>query len=245
MKVDVVSQVDEIKMEEIKHRTVIVIDVLRASSTVVTALANGAIEVIPVETVGQARQFQGSRYLLAGERYGKRIAGFPYTNSPTELSSTPLVDNSLVLTTTNGTRAIHKSLKADAVLIGSFLNGKACAELAQQFRRDVTILCAGSRQKFALEDGLAAGYITSLISQKIPDLCINDLGQAMVAAYEVHKDQLPKTLQETATGKRLVQAGNLVDIEYCAQKDLYPLVPFLKDESLTVYFPKEKLIGKE
>ncbi|MEW9669602.1 2-phosphosulfolactate phosphatase [Ammoniphilus sp. 3BR4] len=245
MKVEVVSQVDEVKMEEIKHRTVIVIDVLRASSTVVTALAHGANEVIPVETVGQARQFHGNQYLLAGERYGKRIAGFPYTNSPTELSSTPLADSSLVLTTTNGTRAIQKSLKAEAVLIGSFLNGRACAELAQQFRRDITILCAGSRQKFALEDGLAAGYILSFLLTKIPDPCINDLGQAMFAAYDFHKDQLPKTLQETATGKRLMQAGNLADIEFCAQKDLYPLVPYLKDESLTIYSPKEKLIGKE
>ncbi|RXT13771.1 2-phosphosulfolactate phosphatase [Ammoniphilus sp. CFH 90114] len=244
MKIDVVSQVDELKMDEIKNRTVIVIDVLRASSTVVTALAHGADEVIPVETVGQARQFQGSRYLLAGERYGKRILGFPFSNSPTEMCTAPLSESSLVLTTTNGTRAIQKSLKADSVLIGSFLNGKACAELAGKFRRDVTILCAGSRQHFALEDGLAAGYILSLLLQQFPDAITNDLGQAMFAAYEYHKDHLTNTLQETATGKRLLQAGNLADIQFCSQIDIYPFVPFLKAESLTIFTSKEEQVEK-
>ncbi len=237
MKVEVVSQVDELKQEEIKNRTVIVIDVLRASSTVVTALAQGVAEVIPVETIGQARHYQGERYLLAGERYGKKIAGFPFSNSPTEMCSAPLKGNCLVLTTTNGTRAIQKSLKAEAVLIGCFLNGKSCADLALRFRRDLTLLCAGSRQKFALEDGLAAGYILSLISSQHPEICMNDLGLAMLAAYEFHKGHLTQTLQETATGKRLLGAGNLADIEYAAQKDVYSLVPILKEESLIIHSP--------
>lgn len=237
MKVDVVSQVDELKLDEVKNRTVIVIDVLRASSTVITALAQGAEEVIPVETIGQARQHQGNHYLLAGERYGKKIMGFPFSNSPTEMCSAPLSGNSLILTTTNGTRAIQKSLKAEAVLIGAFLNGKACADLALQLRRDLTLLCAGSRQKFALEDGLAAGYILSQMLQNYSDICTNDLGKAMCAAYQFHKDHLTETLQETATGKRLMHAGNFADIEYSAQKDLYSFVPILKNEALLIHFP--------
>ena len=119
MKLEVVSQVDEVKVEEIKHKTVIVIDVLRASSTIATALAYGAAKVIPVETIGQARGFQGSQFTLAGERYGKKIMGFPLSNSPTELAVAPLTGQSLILTTTNGTRAIQKSCKASSILIGS------------------------------------------------------------------------------------------------------------------------------
>lgn len=239
MKIEVVSKVDEVKFDEINHKTVIVIDVLRASSTIVAALAHGASEVIPVETIGQARSYQGEQYILAGERYGKRVSGFPLTNSPTEMANTPLNGHSLVLTTTNGTRAIHKSWKADAILIGSFLNGLACARMAHQLRKDITILCAGSRQEFALEDGICSGYLVSLLQQTISDLIINDFGLAMLASYQGYKNDLFQVLRTTATGKRLVQAGNEEDIDFCAQKDLYSFVPTVRTESIIVQYPEK------
>lgn len=239
MKIEVVSRVDEVKVEEIKHKTVIVIDVLRASSTIVTALAHGAVEVIPVETIGQARHLQGDHLVFAGERYGKKVVGFPFTNSPTEMTTAPLNGNSLVLTTTNGTRAIQKSWKADSILISSFLNGIACAKMAMQLKRDVTILCSGSRQKFAFEDGLCAGYLLSYMVHQSPELLINDLGKALLAAYEYCKDQLPEILKTTATGRRLMTAGYEADILFCAQRDIYPFVPILKDESIIVHFPQQ------
>lgn len=239
MKIEVVCKVDEVKYEEIKQKTVIVIDVLRASSTIAAALAHGASEVIPVETIGQARMYKGEEFLLAGERYGKRVSGFPLTNSPTEMTNTPLHGHSLVLTTTNGTRAIHKSWKADAILIGSFLNGLACAQMAHQMRKDVTILCAGSRQQFALEDGLCAGYLVSLLQQQVPGVIINDFGLAMLASYHGYKHDLIQVLRTTATGKRLVQAGNEEDIDFCAQQNLYSFVPTVRNESIIVQYPEK------
>ena len=239
MKIEVVSKVDEVKLEEIKHKTVIVIDALRASSTIITSLACGAKEVIPVETIGQARQFLGNSYLLAGERFGKRISGFPYTNSPTELSAAPLDGCSLVLTTTNGTRAIHKAMKADSILIGSFLNGTACAKMAAGFRKDLTILCAGSRQNFALEDGIAAGYILSVLREHIKDFCLNDLGLAMMATYEYQKDNLALVLESSATGKRLLAMGCSADVHFCAQRDTYSFVPIVRDDSIVLDFPNK------
>lgn len=239
MKIEVVCKVDEVKFDEIKHRTVIVIDVLRASSTIAAALAHGASEVIPVETIGQARMYKGEQYILAGERYGKRVCGFPLTNSPTEMTNAPLHGHSLVLTTTNGTRAIHKSWKADTILIGSFLNGLACAKMAQQLRKDITILCAGSRQQFALEDGICSGYLLSLLQQGVPELIINDFGMAMLAAFHGYKNNLFQVLRTTATGKRLVQAGNEEDIGFCAQQDLYSFVPTLRSESIIVQYPEK------
>ena len=238
MKIEVVSRVDEVKVEEIKHKTVIVIDVLRASSTIATALAHGAAEVIPVETIGQARCFHGDQYILAGERYGKKVMGFPFSNSPTEMTTAPLSGNSLILTTTNGTKAIQKCWKASYILIGSFLNGAACANMALQLKKDITILCSGSRQKFAFEDGLCAGYICSRITHKQPDVLLNDLGKALTAAYEYYKDDLTETLKTTATGQRLLAAKNEADIQFCAQKDIYPFVPMIKEESITIQFPQ-------
>lgn len=237
MKIEVVSRVDEVKIEEIKHKTVIVIDVLRASSTITTALAHGAAEVIPVETIGQARGFQGDQYILAGERYGKKVIGFPYSNSPIEMTQAPLTGNSLVLTTTNGTKAIHKCWKASSILIGCFLNGATCAQMALQLKKDITILCSGSRQKFALEDGVCAGYIVACITQQVSNLFINDLGKALLSSYEYHKDQLSEVLKTSATGQRLLSWGNESDVEFCAQKDLYPFVPRVKEESIILQFP--------
>lgn len=236
MKVEVVSNVDEVKWEDIKNKTVIVIDVLRATSTIVTALACGAREVIPVETLGQARQYRGEQYLLAGERYSKRVSGFPYANSPTEIQQAPLKGSTLVLTTTNGTRAIQKSLKADRVAMGSFLNGSACANWANTNQKDLTILCSGSRGKFALEDGMAAGYILNQLKENVIGLEIDDLGEAMIAAYEHHKDRLPEVLQTTATGCRLVQHGYLDDVLFCAERDRFRFVPIVQDSAIVLHF---------
>ena len=236
MKVEVVSNVEEVKWEDIKNKTVIVIDVLRATSTIITALACGAREVIPVETLGQARQYRGEQYLLAGERYSKRVSGFPYANSPTEIQQAPLQGSTLVLTTTNGTRAIQKSLKADRVAIGSFLNGSACANWAIATQKDLPILCSGTRGKFALEDGMAAGYILNQMKESTLDLRIDDFGEAMIAAYEQHKDRLPEVLQTTATGNRLVQNGYLDDILFCAERDRFRFVPIVQDNAIVIHF---------
>ncbi|MBP1934171.1 2-phosphosulfolactate phosphatase [Ammoniphilus resinae] len=236
MKVDVVSNVDEVKWEDIKNKAIIVIDVLRATSTIITALAYGAKEVIPVETLGQARQYRGEQYLLAGERYSKRVSGFPYANSPTEIQQAPLQGATLVLTTTNGTRAIQKSLKAELIAIGSFLNGTACANWASANQKDLTILCSGSRGKFALEDGMAAGYILNRMNENGIDLQIDDLGQAMMAAYEHNKDLLPEVMQTTATGHRLLQNGYLNDILFCAQRDCFSFVPIVSDHAIVIHF---------
>lgn len=237
MKVDVIATVDEVKVEDIKNKTVIVLDILRATSTIVTALAHKAKRVIPVETIGQARQYREEDQLLAGERYCKRVAGFPFTNSPTEMSSSQIEGKTIVLTTTNGTRAIQKSIKAARVLIGSFLNGPTVARLAIELRRDITILCAGSRQKFALEDGLCAGYLLNEMTQLVSDLCIDDFGESMLAAFKYYEDQLPAVMHTTATGKRLVAVGSVDDIVFCSQKDVYSFVPVLKENAILIDFP--------
>lgn len=232
MKVEVIPTLYEIRADHIWHKTVIIIDVLRSTSTIVAALAHGFLEVIPVETIGAAKSLKGEGRVLAGERYCKKIPGFTISNSPLEAKGTFPGAKTLVLTTTNGTRAIHKSLKASDVYIASFLNATACASAAVSTKRDITLVCAGTRNEFALEDGLCAGLLIHTILQFVPQCEVSDLGVALSAAYSSLQSDLTDTLMNTLTGRRLTALGLSKDIEFCAQVDRYPLVPLVKEDRI-------------
>lgn len=235
MRIEVVPTVEEIRFEQISNHVVIVIDVLRASSTIVTALGNGFASVLPVETIGQAHSLRTPTCTLAGERHCKKIPEFDYNNSPTQLARHPQKGGQLILTTTNGTRAIQKAERAPTLLIGCFLNATACMSYAYQQKLDITLYCAGSRSEFALEDGLSAGYMISLAQAKYPLLQVCDLGKALMASYLHLAESLAEVLTLTTTGKRLVQHQFTDDIAYCAQLDRYQLVPFVKERRILPY----------
>lgn len=232
MQVNVIASVHEARSEELLGRTVIVIDVLRATSTIVTALAQGATAILPVETVQQAKLAQQPGDLLGGERYSKRIAGFDLGNSPLEYQDPAIEGRRIVLTTTNGTRAIQKSSRADFVLAGSLLNAEACARKAADLNRNIAIVCSGTQDEFALEDGLCAGLLVRELERIWGGGCesINDLGLAMHHAYLEAEPQLERVLLASASGKKLTQLGLRADVRFCAQVNAYPLVPMLHGE---------------
>ncbi|WP_027417735.1 2-phosphosulfolactate phosphatase [Aneurinibacillus terranovensis] len=236
MRIEVVPTVEEIRHEQMNHRTVIVIDVLRASSTIVTALHCGFASVIPVETVGQAYALRSPDTLLAGERHCKMISDFDYNNSPTALAKESHEGKQLILTTTNGTRAIQKAGRADHVLIGCFLNATACMKEALSKNLDVILYCAGTRQEFALEDGLAAGCMIHAAKQLTPQVQACDLGEALKASYLHLSGDLANCLCQTTTGKRLVQHQYTDDILYCSQENLINIVPFVKEKRILPHF---------
>ncbi|QQE72908.1 2-phosphosulfolactate phosphatase [Brevibacillus composti] len=232
MRIDVVPTVEEIRHEQIGNRVVIVIDVLRASSTIVTALGTGFEAVIPVETIGQAQALRTNANFLAGERHCRKIADFHYNNSPTQIASHPHPGSELVLTTTNGTRAIQKAERAACLLIGCFLNASACIQHALARHLDITLYCAGTRSEFALEDGLAAGLLIHLAQNRQPQIQLCDLGEALRASYLHVSARLPEVLPHTTTGKRLVQHHFQADLAFCAQIDRYQLVPIVKERRI-------------
>ncbi|MBN6186271.1 2-phosphosulfolactate phosphatase [Aneurinibacillus sp. BA2021] len=232
MKIEVVQTVEEIRQEHLAGRTVIVIDVLKAASTIVTALNAGFASVFPVETIGQAQALRSEHMVCAGERHGKKIAEFEYGNSPTALHTACRTGQHLVLTTTDGTIAISKASRATHVLIGCFLNAEACIKQAVQRQLDITLYCAGTRHEFALEDGLAAGLMVGYIRALAPGSKICDLGRALEASYTQLRPTLPKLLLETAAGKRLVQQQGEDDILYCAQLNTCTTVPVLVNKRL-------------
>lgn len=223
MHVDVVASVNELTQEEVLFKTVIVVDTLRATSTVVTGLACGAIQVIPAETIGQAKSWAAKHpsYWLAGERNGKKISGFHLGNSPSEWLTAPVAGKHIIFTTTNGTRAIIKAGKADHLLLGSLLNGQACAQQAAAYQADITILCAGHRNQFALEDGLTAGHLIHWLGQYHESITLNDFGRALYQAYRASVPQLDTVIAAGQTGRRLIQLGYQNDLAFCCQLDKF------------------------
>lgn len=233
MKIEVVQTVEEIRHEQVAGRTVIVIDVLKAGSTIVTALGCGFASVLPVETIGQAQVLRRAQNVIfAGERHGKKISEFTYSNSPTALCGHKQAGQQLVLTTTDGTIAISKAARAAHVFIGCFLNAHACIEEALRRQLDITLYCAGTRQAFALEDGLAAGLMIEHARTLLPGIRVCDVGIALAASYAHLAPALPDLLLETATGRRIAQQQGSDDVLYCAQLNTLPLVPILQEKNI-------------
>jgi 2-phosphosulfolactate phosphatase len=228
VQVEMFSTVGEVRSEELIGKTVIVLDILRATSCIVTAIAHGCEKVIPMETLGQVKLFNGENVLLGGERFCKKIQGFDFGNSPLEYDSADIKQRTIIMTTTNGTRAIHKSLKGESILIGSFLNGEACAKRAVEIGRDVVLVCSGTKDRYALEDGLCAGYIAESIRTLKPnDVYMGDLAKTMQMAYTGIANFLTDTLLASESGRRLSKLGFGEDVNYCSQRGRYDVVPIV------------------
>ena len=235
MHIEVISNVNEARADRITHRTAIVIDVLRATSTIVAALEAGAAGILPVETVLDARALQRPNDLLAGERFCRKIAGFDLGNSPPDFIPETVKNRRIILTTTNGTRAMQKALRADTVLAGSLMNGSAAARAAIDLKRDLVLICSGSHDEFALEDGLCAGFIIDRLqafSQTPAD--VDDFGNAMLGFYRSTAGRLSEALLGSATGRRLAKMGFARDIEQCAKSDCSAAVPKLQGDTLVL-----------
>ncbi|WP_248925294.1 2-phosphosulfolactate phosphatase [Paenibacillus hamazuiensis] len=226
MNIQVISSVDEALSDGLAGNTVVVIDVLRATSTLITALVHGCAGVVPVETVQQAKQAQKPGDLLGGERFCQKIPGFDLGNSPFEYRPETVAGRNVILTTTNGTRAVQKSQKAAYILAGALLNASACAEKALELGKDITILCSGTGGVYSLEDGLCAGLLVEeMVRLAGPELQVGDFGLAMMYAYGQVKDRLTEALFNCYNGKRLTKLGFSEDILYCSRVNAVTLVP--------------------
>ena len=233
MLIEVISSVNEAQADRFTHRTVIVIDVLRATSTIIAALEAGASGIVPVETVLEARALQCNGHLLAGERFCRKIPGFDLGNSPEEFATDAVKGMRIVLTTTNGTRALHKAMRADYVLAGSLNNATACAKAAVDLRRDIVLLCAGAITNSRWEDGLCAGLIIQEIQRLHPAaIDMNDLGTAMLGLYRSSDGRLLEMLAGSTTGRRLMKNGSSRDVNRCSQINISDIVPRMHRDML-------------
>lgn len=210
----------------------VVIDVLRATSTMVTALANGAREVVPVEEPEQARalahQFSPGACLLGGERESVRIPGFDLGNSPLEYAPHTVRGKTVIMTTTNGTRALRRAAGARQVFAGSILNAGALAAHILPLAEDLFLVCAGRQGEFSLEDTLCAGVILNYLAKAGEcNLLLTDQARAAMDLAKYHRGNLWAALAASEHGRSLAGLGFGADLEACARLDGIPVVPAL------------------
>jgi len=222
----------------------VVIDVLRCCSTIVTALANGAKEVIPTKTIKEAQALHKKHpeFLLAGERKGIKPKGFDLGNSPLEFSSNIVKEKHVTLTTTSGTKAICLSKNARWVLIGAFCNAEAVAktafEIAEKEKIGISFVLSGTHGRFSLEDFMCAGAIVeNLPADKIE---CSDAVLAASLTFQQSCKQLTKIIQCGSHARYLKDIGYEEDVKFCCQLNAYPVVPIYKAESIVLLSSDEE-----
>lgn len=228
--IDVCLSPDLIDLYELEGKIVVVVDILRATSVMVTAMAHGAREIIPVATLDEARSYLDQDYLCAAERGGAPVEGFPLDNSPFSYMNENVKDKSVVITTTNGTLAITKSTSAEQVLVGAFLNLGAVANYIVGQDKDVVVHCAGWKGKTNMEDTLFAGALVELLAETHELAC--DTAHLSLKYYQSVKADLFETVKNSAHARRLNKLHVIKDIEFCVQQDTYTVIPVLKGEKL-------------
>ena len=215
----------------------VVIDVLRASTTIVHALAAGCANVQPCAEVAQAKTLAENlpkrSVLLAGERGGLPIEGFHLGNSPREFTSKKCKDKTLILTTSNGTPAILRAREAQRVIIAGFVNFSAVCEQLHQVECPVHIVCAGAAGEPCMEDTLLAGALIEFLCEEL-DIRMNDAARLAWDCYENHGRILLGALQVSAAGEHLKSIGCAVDIASAADVDRFAIVPELRRESMQI-----------
>ncbi len=221
------SQIDDLFMRD---KNVVVIDVLRASSTVITALNNGAKEIIPVNTIESAVKVSGNLFgdvvLRGGERNGKIIEGFNLSNSPLEYTEEAVKNKSIIFCTSNGAPAMWKARYAKNLLIAGFINMSATVKRITELKDDVYILCAGKHTQFCLEDTVCAGMIIKeLMDGKNSEFEFNDSASAAYTLYKNASKNLLKMARTCDHGKFLIEIGYENDLEFCTNVDAFDVVP--------------------
>ncbi|MCY6483238.1 2-phosphosulfolactate phosphatase family protein [Clostridium aestuarii] len=229
MKIDIIISADDIKEEKIKNKTVVIIDMLRATSVIVTAMNNGCNYVIPVTNIEEAKNIvknSREKYVLGGERNAKKIDGFDFSNSPLEYKKNIAEDKILVMTTTNGTKAINRAVAAKNLLIGALINAKAVAEKILKLKDDVVIINAGTDSQFSIDDFICSGYIIECILNN-KEVELSDIAITAQYVYKQNSDII-SFVKKAKHYNTLINLGLEEDLRYCCKKDIIDYVPEYK-----------------
>lgn len=236
--IDVFFSAQSFQEDELRNKAVVVIDVLRATSTIVTAMMSGAKGVIPVEDMGEASRISQSvdsdNYLLCGEKDGVKIEGYDLGNSPLEYSRKGVENKTLIFNTTNGTKAIKKSLGSATIYIASFLNLSAIVNALQVENNDVVLVCAGWKGRLALEDMLLAGNIIFNLTEGKLAESANDGAKVAFGLYEKYADDIKQVIFQSNHAQRLKEVIGTDDLEYCCQTDICNLLPVLHEGIISI-----------
>jgi 2-phosphosulfolactate phosphatase len=244
MRLDVFYTPIQVKPSDTAGRLVAIVDVLRASTSVATALGNGARTVMPVEgadeVIFRSKEFARSQILLAGEQKMHPIAGFDLGNSPQSFTPEAVEGKTILFTTTNGTRALLGVQGARDIVIASYVNFTAVLALmkvAASSNTDIAIICAGEEGSFTLEDAACAGrYVRAIPKRATVEM--NDAASASVLIEKKYGDNIAKVFKESTHGKALEEAGFGADLAAAAEVDAYPVVPIYQERQITKLGPE-------
>lgn len=228
MNIQVISTAQQAQDINFTNRIAVVIDVLRATSVITTALNNKAQCVIPVKTIEEAQNLyascDASKTLLGGERNALKIEGFDLSNSPLEYKKHTVEGKTIIFTTTNGTNAIDNVKGAKEVILACFRNAQAVVDYVAKSRKDISIVCAGTEGRFSLDDGLCAGMLIELLKQQTA-VETDDLGLLVTQYYIQNKTNLLGALSNCYHLKRLFTLGFYDDIRFCLETSCVTTIP--------------------
>ncbi|MFH1219845.1 MAG: 2-phosphosulfolactate phosphatase [Candidatus Eisenbacteria bacterium] len=233
MRIETLFTPNEVDEAAVKGKTVAVVDVLRVCTTIAHALANGCERIIPVESVEAATNLTASLdkkvTLLGGEKEGRRIDGFNLGNSPLEYTPDVVKGKTIIMATTNGTRAIWRSQAAKEILIASFVNMATVADFVGRMGGGLlTIVCAGRQGRFAMEDAVCAGMLIDLLAKE-NDSDLSDGANAARLLYRMNEQSIENLLRECEHGRYLRSLGFEADIEACSKVDSLRILPVVKE----------------
>jgi 2-phosphosulfolactate phosphatase len=247
VRIDVLFGVQQLTPQDVQGRVVAVIDVLRASTTIAVALAHGAKAVIPFESseeaITRSKQFERGAVLLAGERRMLKMEGFDLGNSPLEHTTEAVEGKTVLLTTTNGTKALLAVQGARDVVVASYVNLTVVTAMLRAALRggaDITLVCAGQDRQFALEDAACAGRYVYNISKRLAEVDVNDAALAGSLIDRKYGDNLMRLFDTAAHGRALAAAGFEGDLAACAAVDSYPVIPIYQDRQITKLGPERE-----
>jgi 2-phosphosulfolactate phosphatase len=235
-KVHVLTKKEELDCVRIPGKVVVVLDILFATTTMVTALAHGAKEIVPVLDEAAARAYgkdlAEDSFVLAGELYAETLQGFAHP-APLSLLEHGIKGKTVVYSTTNGTVAMSQAGAAARVYCGALLNARAIVEriVAQHPRETVLIVCSGSGNNFNFEDFYGAGYFVERFAELLGGAA--DFSDAAKAARMVYRDaRAPEALLDCRVGRMMVAKGLAREVEFACRLDAFPVVPILQQGKL-------------
>jgi 2-phosphosulfolactate phosphatase len=228
MRLDVALLPEWVDREALPRATVLVVDVLRASTTMIAALGNGCAGIVPVSDPDEAHRRAraiGAGALVAGERKGLMIDGFDLGNSPVEMTRERVGGKTLVFTTSNGTKALLAAKAAAVIGIAGLVNLRAAGAWAHGHGRDVTVICSGDHGRVSLEDKVCAGLLIEALVRHTPGADLTETARGALEAARGYGGAVGRLADDSSWGRNLAAAGRAADLTACLQLDTSTLVP--------------------
>ena len=233
--IDVCLSPDLMHLYQVQDQTVVVVDILRATSCMTTAFAHEIHSITPFAHLPECLALKGDGYLTAGERDGKKVDGFDLGNSPFEYMNPLLKGKKIAFTTTNGTQAIAKSIAARDIVIASFLNLTAVVNYLRNVSNNVLIVCSGWKGKVNLEDTVFAGALVENLKDDFEFAC--DAPMIAQRLYVEARHDLKEFLKDSSHIKRLQRLNIQKDIDFCLTEDQYDIVPVIRENMIMAVIP--------